>query len=79
MGLPGSRPRAANSTLCNRRVSPLGAEPLTASTRASASVALVAIAGGGLFNFYFRAATPDGWMALSAGINRRRRAILAMG
>ena len=43
------------------------------------ALALVAIGGGGLFNFYFRAATPDGWMALSAGINRRRRAILAMG
>ena len=42
-------------------------------------MALVAIGGGGLFNYYFRAATPDGWMALSAGINRRRRAILTMG
>jgi hypothetical protein len=41
------------------------------------ALALVAI-GGGLFYFYFLTATPDGWMALAAGIVGRR-AILAMG
>ena len=30
--------------------------------------ALVAIGGGGLFYFYFLTATPNGWMALAAGI-----------
>ena len=31
-------------------------------------LALVAIGGGGLFYFYFLTATPNGWMALAAGI-----------
>ena len=32
------------------------------------ALALVTIGGGGLFYFYFLTATPDGWMALAAGI-----------
>ena len=32
------------------------------------ALALVAIGGGGLFYFYFLTATPNGWMALAAGI-----------
>ena len=36
-------------------------------------MALVAIGGGGLFNFYFRAATPDGgWLQHRASMGHQR-------
>jgi hypothetical protein len=46
-------------------------DPVSALRRAInliSALALVAIGGGGLFYIYFLTATPNGWMALAAGI-----------
>jgi hypothetical protein len=46
-------------------------DPVSALRRAInliLALALVAVGGGGLFYVYFLTATPNGWMALAAGI-----------